>query len=255
MKSRHRKRSRSCKQIRREILAVVWVAASISSLLLVGRELLTSTRFAVANVRIEGARRASVDELLALGGVRMGSNVFELDVSEIRRRLLAHPWVRDAEVRRDLPRELEVSVTEHQPRLLVALGELYLADEAGAIIKSYEPGDPWSLPVVTGLERESIERDRAILRPALELVEAWSRHELPELSEVRFEGASGLAARTSDGREVVLGRGAFEPKLDRLEHILASARTRDALTIRLDGERRENRATVVFARTAAEGGR
>jgi len=67
--------------------------------------------------------------------------------------------------------------------------------------------------------------------------------------------AMGVVARSVDGRAVRLGRPPFEPKLERLERILRAEQTRAAVSIRLDGRRREGRATVVLPKATKEGGR
>lgn len=253
MKRKSRNREWSWKRLRRAVFAVAWVASMVLALLFVGRELMTSDRFAVSRVVVEGAERATVADVLALAEVPEQANVFRLDLDEVERRVLAHPWVQTVKVQRDLPRAVRIRVREHEPRVLVALGELYLANEEGEIIKSYEPGDPWSFPVITGLDRQAVERDDARLREPIRLVQAWSELDLPPLSEVRVHGRLGLSARTADGRSVRLGRGPHSGKLERLQQILQAPATRDAVSVRLDGDRRPDRATVVLP--GALGGR
>lgn len=239
----------------RATFAVAWVTALVLALLLLGRELATSERFAIADVRVDGARRAAVADILALAAIPEGANVFRFDAASTEESVQSHPWVKSARVRRELPRAVRIEVSEHVPRALVSLGELYLVDADGAIIKAYEPGDPWSFPVVTGLSRPVVERDASTLAPALDVIEAWSQRSLPELSEVRVHGIAGLAVRTIDGRLVRLGAAPVGAKLQRLEQILSSPQTRNAVSIRLDGERRDDRATIILPRSSFEGER
>ena len=227
----------------------------VLSLLLIGRELVTSARFAIADVRVEGARRAPIEDIVALAAIPDGTNVFLFDADAAEEKVRGHPWVKSAHVRRDLPRGVTIEVSEHRPRALVALGELFLVDADGTIIKAYEPGDPWSFPVVTGLSRPTVERDPSALVPALGLIGAWDDRSLPQLSEVRVHGPAGVAARTVDGTLVRLGSAPHDAKLDRLEQILSSPDTRNAVSVRLDGDRREDRATVVLPRPSLEGER
>lgn len=235
--------------------AVAWVAISVLSLLLLGRELVTSDRFAIAHVRVEGAQRARIEDVVALAAVPDGANVFLFDVAAAEQRVESHPWVKSARVQRDLPRGVAIQISEHRPEALVALGELFLVDGEGAIIKAYEPGDPWSLPVVTGLSRPVIEQTPGAVAPALNVIEAWRGRALPELSEVQLRGPVGVAARTIDGTLVRLGRAPHDAKLERLEQILSSPETRSAMSIRLDGSRREGRATIVLPPPGFEGER
>lgn len=247
--------AKAARRVLRAGLAVAWVAGLVLALLLLGRELMTSERFAVAEVRVHGVQRALHDEIVALADVHRGANVFQVDATAGQERVEAHPWVRSARVRRELPRRVVITVTEYEPKALVSAGELYLVDGAGRVIKVYEPGDPTAFPIVTGLTRDTVEADQSALEPALALLDSWSRRGLPELSEVMVRGPAGLAARTSDGTMVRLGRAPYEAKLVRLERILSSPDTRNAVSIRLDGERRDDRATIILSPAGRQGGR
>ncbi len=240
--------------VRASLLAVFWVAALVLGLMLVGRELLTSERFAVAKVELIGVEQGSNEELRARADVPLGSNIFRVNLDAVRERVAGHPWVKAVRVSRRLPRQIEIRVQEHEPVLLVALGELYLASREGAIIKSYEPGDPWSLPVVTGLLREDVESDADALLPALRLERAWRSTEgLPEISEIRLHELLGVTVRTTDGRQLWLGRTHWAQKMERVRAILGSEATADATDIRLEGRRRMDRATVVLPPSASQG--
>jgi len=56
--------------------------------------------------------------------------------------MAAHPWVDQVHVARRFPRSLAVSVKEHDPVALVALGDLYLVDSDGRPFKKIQAGDP-----------------------------------------------------------------------------------------------------------------
>lgn len=196
---------------------------------------LRSPTFALQEVSFSGLTRAGRPELLRLGGLAAGQNLFALDVEQLERSLQAHPWVRAAEVTRHFPSAVAVRVEEHVPAALVVLGDLYVLDEQGEPFKRVAPADALDLPLVTGLDREAYvadeQRARARFRQALDVARAYavalpSRRE--RLSEVRLQAAGdALTLVSATGQEVQLGTGeALEQKLQRL------ARVRDALAER-----------------------
>src|SRR5688500_15402186 len=77
---------------------------------------LTTSRFAIEQVDVRGARRLSTEQVASLAGVQVGQNIFTVDMPEAERRLVAHPWIQGARVTRQLPRELFIEITEFEAR-------------------------------------------------------------------------------------------------------------------------------------------
>ncbi|MSP24526.1 MAG: FtsQ-type POTRA domain-containing protein, partial [Myxococcales bacterium] len=154
---------------------LVVVAASVLVAWGMRRYLYKSPRFAVRTVVVEGASRLSSHVIAEAGGVLPGTNVFAIDEGQVEARLKQLPWVLTVKVSKELPDVVRVLVTEHEPRLLVALdGELYLVDHKGEIFKALGDGDPSDFPVVTGIAKDEVVRDRPAvaerLRRVLDLV-------------------------------------------------------------------------------------
>jgi cell division septal protein FtsQ len=62
----------------------------------------------------------------------LGRNLLRLPLAEVRLRLAANPWIAAAEVAKELPDSLRVTVTERRPAVLLRVGEVLLyADAAG----------------------------------------------------------------------------------------------------------------------------
>jgi len=73
-----------------------------------------------------------------------------------RKRLLAQPWIADAEIRREIPAGLYIKVQEHSPLAIIDLGRKFLLDENGRVFKEWTDTDPANLPVVSGLALSDI---------------------------------------------------------------------------------------------------
>ncbi|MCZ7682021.1 MAG: cell division protein FtsQ/DivIB [Sandaracinaceae bacterium] len=173
---------------------------------------------------------------------------------EAEERLSAHPWIAEAHVTRRLPGSYEIEVRERRAVALLALGEVFLVAEDGAVFKRAEDGDPIDLPVITGVERERFLRDRAfrtsILLEAVALLHDYRGAGLARrepIGELHVERDDGLSLYVGeDATYVRLGHGPFRPKLRRLRTVLDELGRRGARAeyVYLDNERRPDRVTV-----------
>lgn len=111
-----------------------------------------SEHFKARHIQIEGGQRLDARTLATVAGVRQGINVLKVNLSAARKRLLAHPWIAEAEVRREIPSTLSIRIREHVPAAVVDVGKKFLLNTRGEIFKEWEPADPGGLPVVSGLK-------------------------------------------------------------------------------------------------------
>jgi cell division protein FtsQ len=113
----------------------------------------TTSILSIEHVEVTGARRLSRGEVNALVDGLSGRNVLLVNLDAWRDRLLAAPWVKDAQLRRVFPSTVSIALIERQPIGLARLGpELYLVDGDGVVIDEYAPRyADFDLPVVDGL--------------------------------------------------------------------------------------------------------
>jgi cell division protein FtsQ len=126
---------------------VTWMAPGLIALAILGGILIWYCRdhpyFHVAAIRVYGAERVSQQELVQLAGIQPGMSLWRIDVDQVRRRLLQHPWIRDALVRRLYPNEVEVIVYERKPSAILEGGSGYVIDGAGYVLRPVG-GKDWS---------------------------------------------------------------------------------------------------------------
>jgi cell division protein FtsQ len=182
-------------------------------------------QFGLKQASFKGLHHAQEAELFRLAGLKVGQNLFELEPAAIERAIAAHPWVDQVHATRRFPGALSVSVKEHHPAAVVALGELYLVDSEGRPFKKVQTGDPTNLPLITGMEREqfveSPERSRLRLREMLSLAETYAQSDAARLSplgEIRI-GRSGVALVTAQGEEIRIGEGDSTESFLRLKKV------------------------------------
>ncbi len=141
------------------VIAGVAGLLATSGLFVFVHDVITQCDYFKANrLKIEGGPRLNHEQIIAVARVKKGVNILSVNLSMARRRLLAHPWIAEAEVRREIPSGLHIRVREHVPLAIVELDRKYLINENGQVFKELTAADPANLPLVSGLELSDIRR-------------------------------------------------------------------------------------------------
>lgn len=219
------------------------------------RYVLSSPRFAVKTIAVEGASRVTADQVAAAGGIAVGENVLAADLETVAHKIESEPWIASATVRRKLPGTLLVTVVEHDPAVVVVLaGELYLATRDGVMFKKHELGDPADLPLVTGVRPEQVKDDRQgaeiVVRRAAdvaaELADSAVGRRWP-VQEVHVEkDGTTVALVGREGIALHLGLPPYKPKVQQAERVLMeiAKRRADASMVFLDNDTNPDRVVV-----------
>ncbi|MCH8157428.1 MAG: FtsQ-type POTRA domain-containing protein [Nitrospinae bacterium] len=109
-----------------------------------------SPHFMVNQVTWVGHQRLSTEELASQIGPVAGKNIFQLDLGEVSRKLVEHPWVKTASVRRIFPQGLHIDLKERTPFARIQLDRIYVMDNYG-ILLGPEEKEFHGLPLITGI--------------------------------------------------------------------------------------------------------
>lgn len=130
-----------------------WALLALAALVSVGALLASSSVFDARRIQVEGNRRRTTLQLLALARITPTTNVLWLDAAEAARRLERDPWIAEASVHRSLPSTVRIAVVERTPAAIVrsALPSLLVADD-GTVLGPLDaqPGTAPGLPVIAG---------------------------------------------------------------------------------------------------------
>ncbi len=142
-------------------LAVVVVVAVVVGAVALER----SSLVALASIEVEGVQRLDPDDVRAASEVELGTSVLRIRQGEVRRRVEAMPLVARAEVGRDGPLGLVITVEEVSPAVTARNpdGDVLL-DAAGTVLG---PGDAPGTPVVVLPGEAPAAGDRAATDPVL----------------------------------------------------------------------------------------
>lgn len=130
--------------------------------------------FAVVDrIRVSGLVYLDADRVRKESGLETGDDLFSLDLSEARARLLRDPRIREAEVRRSGLRGVSIRVAERVPALVVAHGVPWEVDTAGVLMAPLQRGVVADVPMLTGVDVARLAPGRKISGSGVQRGLAW----------------------------------------------------------------------------------
>ncbi|MBI9090429.1 MAG: FtsQ-type POTRA domain-containing protein [Desulfobacterium sp.] len=217
---------------------LVIVAVSLFSLALIFvHDLVTqSSYFGLKTINVSGTNTLDRAEVLSQAEIAEGDNVLGINLNTVRLKLIAHPWIRDAAVSRQIPSTLSITVVEEQAVAKAVVDDELeiLLDIQGQPFKRYDPGldiRASSLPAIFGLTLESMDPGYGFsgkLHDAVVAVLALKG--IDRIDKITADRDVGIkiATRIFDGRDAVgntpitlkLGFDGFQAKLNNVEQII-----------------------------------
>ena len=235
-----RRRARRRTRLRRLLPLLVLTAAAWFAVVVFSHWLLTTPRFSVATVDVRGASRVPPARILAAAAVEPGTSLFRLDPRAIAGRVAAIPEIRRADVVREFPDRVVISVEERRPFTLVHSGRLHWLDEEGRLLGASPEAVVPQVPVVSGLSDDEVASMRSAPSPkalaAIALIRVLLRTGsalAAEISEIDMSRKDGPVLYTVDGVEVRLGTEEWEEQLARLEGVLTQVADQDVRAVDL----------------------
>jgi cell division protein FtsQ len=191
--------------------------------------------FKAEKLVVTGTERLSRKQVLEQAQLKKGMNIISINLSMARKRLLAHSWITEAEVSRDLPSGIHIRIKEHQPLAVLDLGRKFLINTSGEIFKEMTASDPDYLPVIRGLSFSDIntgDKPRSIpFQAVMNVLKLGQKCKsiLPYklIKKIQVDREMGLTVYAFDRiKEIKIGYNDYPNKYDRLRNILAHLKKR-----------------------------
>ena len=186
---------------------------------------LSSPYFRVATVTVTGNVRLSNQDVVQAADLPPKANLWKLNLAEIRRRIEAQPWVKEASVRREFPGRLVIAVTERQALAAVPDNNaFFVVDADGRVLALADNYYGLGLPVLTGVRSEEWRVGLTVnsqpLSVGLAAIASLDPDHRAALAEVHVavndDGTFEVTVYTTDETTVLLG--SFRPNdADRLK--------------------------------------
>jgi len=170
--------------------------------------------FGIGAINITGNRRSDPRDIFSVLGFSPGQSIFAADIHEARRRLLSLEWVADAQVRRQYPGTISISLVERMPfALWETPNATYLVERSGHTIGLFDPKSFPRLPVLLGNDAP---------RSAAEFVDAVAAHRATAARVAGYQRVSDRRWNLLLNGDVVveLPEEGWQKQLDVLERLI-----------------------------------
>ncbi len=182
----------------------------------------------VKEVVVQGNYHTAKEEIVQQLDVEPGMLLLDVDLVEKQAAVEKLPYVKAAQLSRQWPDRLLVSVTERVPVAIVTLEQLYYVDADGQIFKDVDPGEDVDLPVFTGLTMAQLKKDpeqgRVLLDLGLKLLACWRENDRLRqegIAEINLDNAFGVSVFTRRHVwQLRLGMDQFRLKLRHWQKVL-----------------------------------
>ena len=211
------------------VLAVAIIPA-LSLLFIFGYDFLTQCDyFRAKTIEVEGNRVLSEEEIIKEAGINPGDNILSVNISMVRKKIMANPWVAEAEVGRKIPSGIIIKIAEHKCIAVLDLGKEFLLNESGEIFKEKAAADPGGVPVIQGLAFSDLNlsgsRRTVAFNAVMNVLKLGQKSEtvLPgnEIKLIRVDREIGLTIHAFDEMKVIkLGYDNYQDKFERLKNVL-----------------------------------
>lgn len=208
-------------------LALAMVGMSLVFIFI--HDLLTQCRyFSLEKLEVSGGQRLSVEEILETAEIQKGVNLVSLNLRAVRNRLLAHPWIAEADVRRTFPDQIAIRIREQEPLAVLNFGKQFLINRDGVIFKEAQPDEISCLPVLSGMDYTDWQipdtSESPVFSSVMKILQLGDSPDgiLPNarIKTIHVDREMGVTLETEGSvRTVKLGYGLYSEKYRRLEKI------------------------------------
>jgi len=123
----------------------------------------------IRDVEVEGIHHVTKPEVLERLVLKPGMGLHQISTSFLAERVRTHAWIKEATVERRPPHLLHVTIVERTPAAIVRTGaDYWLSDESGYLLAKLGKQDDQTLPLLTGLELQSLQQGEAGVRNAVQ---------------------------------------------------------------------------------------
>ncbi|MEO6308067.1 MAG: FtsQ-type POTRA domain-containing protein [Nitrospiraceae bacterium] len=123
----------------------------------------------IREVEIEGIHHVTKPEVLERLVLKPGMGLHQVSTAFLAERVRAHAWVKEATVERRPPHLLHVTILERTPAAIVRTGaDHWLSDESGYLLAQLGRQDDQMLPLLIGLDAQSLQQGEAGARNAVQ---------------------------------------------------------------------------------------
>jgi cell division protein FtsQ len=218
---------------------IVGLAALAWGLTMVTREMgpVLQGWLEIREVEVEGIHHVTKPEVLERLALNPGMGLHQVSTAFLAERVRTHAWIKEATVERRPPHLLYVTVLERTPAAIIRMGaDHWLSDESGYLLAKLGRQDDQTLPLLTGLEPQALQRGEARVRNAVQsgvVLAKLIANTLDGRVEVDLANPSNVVA-SANGVRFQFGGDSLVDQWERFRKVNPSFKTASS-----DGRKRE----------------
>jgi len=209
------------------------------------------------DVEIRGNRILSRETILKKAAINENTDLLNLDLSGLEKKLYEIPYIKDVQIRRSLPGNLSIEIIERKPFAILQSEDLWYVGSNGTPFKKVDTakGEKIDFPILTGVPGQKGEAESykdSVLAQSLNIlrmlkVEGIVKAE--KISEINYCSIYGFSVYLFDNPvRVILGFKDIEKKMGRLKRVLAKLNSNAGRVARIDLDYK-SKAIVKLKRT------
>ncbi len=218
---------------------IVCLAALAWGLTMVAREMgpVLQGWLEIREVEVEGIHHVTKPEVLERLVLKPGMGLYQVSTAFLAERVRTHAWIKEATVERRPPHLLHVTVVERTPAAIILTGaDHWLSDESGYLLAKLGRQDDPTLPLLTGLDPQSLQRGEARVRNVVQsgvVLAKLIANTFDGRVEVDLANPSNVVA-SANGVRFQFGDDSLVDQWERFQKVKPSLKTAS-----LDGRKRE----------------
>jgi len=123
----------------------------------------------IQEVEVEGIHHVTKPEVLERLVLKSGMGLHQVSTAFLAERVRTHAWIKEATIERRPLHLLHVTVLERTPAAIIRTGaDHWLSDENGYLLVKLGKQDDQTLPLLIGLDPQSLQRGEAGVRNAVQ---------------------------------------------------------------------------------------
>lgn len=183
--------------------------------------------FTIRSVVVEGADYLKPEDILRTAGIEKGENIFDVNLTDVAKRLESTYAAEDFVVMRRLPDTIAIRLKERIPVALINTTELIGVDKEGVPLPHIGASLATQLPIITGVEDATSLSDSTVKSrlvegiKLLQNISSQSPSVYKRISEVNVANISEMGITLIDnGLEVIIGDDDWANKMPILEKVI-----------------------------------
>ena len=179
-------------------------------MLIAGLLFIKSSYFSVGSVIVEGNKYVSVEEVYRIANIPESINIFNLNTSNIKTRLMHDLRIAETDVSRRFPGTIVIQIKERKPVAYIASNYGFLElDQQGVVLAVYKNIKQINVPMITGIRLDNQyvgdTIGNVVIKNIVQYLSMLDEVTLNQFSEVNLRSSEQIIVYTVNSMHLRLG--------------------------------------------------